>query len=172
MSDRDMNAEAAKNLVIDESNFNDYFFDVRTHGPKPGQVMASYTTMAELLDGMEKRQIMELLRTSDKMPVVVQIMKKALLAKDPDCYRVPREMAEDLLKAKNIENIAKKPYKYTMEMCFWVRPEYIPENDPHWACISILNLDDYLAKKDGITIESRIVEDGEKGGSVAEELGV
>ena len=145
-------------LVINESNFNEYFFDVRLHKPKPKQVMASYTVIAELNDGPEKRQIIELLRLTDKVSSAIQIVQKGLSAKERDSYRLLREMAEDLLSGMSVEDVAAKPYQFTMELCFWTQVEHIPRNDPHWACVSILNLEDYFAKKD-ITVTSKIIED-------------
>lgn len=153
--------EAAKDFEINEKNFDVYFFDSRLYGPKPGQVLASYTAVAEFADGPEKRQIIEFLKFTDKVNAAVQVMKKSLMAKDPFQYSVLREMSEDLLSGKTVEEIARKPYKFQMEMCFWTHPEYIPTDDPHWACVSIMNLEEHLTKKkeqDGISITAKIVE--------------
>lgn len=160
-----MNQEKASELVIDESNFYEYFFDARLHKPQKGQVLASYTAVGEFCDGPEKRQIIEFMRYTDKVESAVQIMRKVLMAKDPDAYRVPREIAEDLANGLRVEEVAQKSYKFTMEACFWTRPEYIPVDDPHWACVSILNMDQYFAKlaakdaqESGVSIKAKMVE--------------
>lgn len=47
--------EVKEETVIDESNFNEYFFDVRKHGPKRNQIMARFSAVAEFVDGQMKR---------------------------------------------------------------------------------------------------------------------
>lgn len=140
-----LSQEAAKDLEINESNFNQYFFDARLHGPHKGQVLASYTAVGECGDGPEKRQIIEFLRFTNKIEPALQIVRKVLMAKEGDVYRLVREIAEDLL-SMNVEEVATKHYKFIFEMCFWTRPEYIPTGDPHWACVSIMNLEEHLRK--------------------------
>jgi hypothetical protein len=41
-------------------------------------------------------------------------------------------------------------------MFFYTKPENVPKSDPHWSTISVLNLDEFLDKKDG-RIESKIL---------------
>jgi len=41
-------------LVIDQNNFNDYFFDVRKFSPKQGQILAKFSAVAIFGDGPEK----------------------------------------------------------------------------------------------------------------------
>ena len=48
--------------VIDEKNFEEYFFDVRRHKPRKGQVMAKFSAIAELIDGQMKEHIVYLLK--------------------------------------------------------------------------------------------------------------
>lgn len=156
------------NLVIDESNFKDYFFDVRLNKPQKGQIMASFTAVGEFCDGPEKRQIIEFLRNSSNIESAMQIMQRVLAAKETDGYRVLREITEDLLAGMSTNEVAQKPYKFVFELCFWTKPEYIPTNDPHWACVSILNMDEHFAKSElldkgqGIEIKARLVQDAEK----------
>ena len=134
---------------IDESNFSRYFRDVRTEPMGRGDVMAQYTAAAELVDGNEKRQIISLLKdTEGKMEATAQVMRKLLFAHELDAYRIPRMMAEDMLSGMTDDDVAAKPYKYTLEMFFYAKPEHVPKDDPHWSVISILNLDDHFAKKE------------------------
>ena len=143
-------------LEIDESNFGDYFKDVRTHAPEKGDVMAQYSAVAEFVDGNEKRQIISLLTsTQNKMEATAQVMRKLLCASERDAYKVPRRMAEDLLAGMTEEDVALKPYKYTLEMFFYSNPNNIPKDDPHWSIISLLNLDDLIGKMPN-HVESKI----------------
>jgi len=145
-------------IQIDEKNFSDYFKDVRTEFMGRGDVMAQYTASAELVEGNEKRQIISLLKdTEGKMEATAQVMRKLLFARELDAYRVPRMMAEDMLSGMDEDEVAAKPYKYTLEMFFYTKPEHVPKDDPHWSTISILNLEEHFVKKESVPEES---EDG------------
>jgi hypothetical protein len=143
--------------TITEENFFDYFKDVRKGEFEKGNIIAQYSAIAEFIDGGEKRQIISLLMdTENKMEATAQVMRKLLYASERDAYKVPRNMAEDLLSGMSIEDCAKKPYKYTLEMFFYARPENVPKNDPHWSIISIINTDQY-----DDAIKSRILSEDE-----------
>lgn len=144
-------------LEIDETNFNEHFRDVRVSSPAPGDVVAQYSASAELVEGDEKRQIISLLTgTENKMEATAQVMRKLLFASEIDAYRVPRLMAEDLLSGMTEDDVAKKPYKYTLEMFFYTKPENLPKDDLHWSSISLLNVDEFSGKTLN-HVESRIV---------------
>lgn len=81
------------------------------------------------------------------MEATAQVMRKLLFASEIDSYKVPRQMAEDLLSGMTEEEVNKKPYKYKLEMFFYSKPEHIPKDDPHWSSISILNLDQFIEKE-------------------------
>lgn len=152
------NSEISEELEINESNFNEYFKDVRQHAPEKGDIIAKYSSCAEFVDGNEKRQIISLLLdTENKMEATAQVMRKLLFASEIDAYRVPRMMADDLLSGISEDECAKKPYKYTLEMFFYSKPECVPSNDPHWNIISVLNLQEFLDKTNEEQIQSRIL---------------
>lgn len=149
---------------INEENFSQFFRDVRNSVPERGDVIAQYSASAEFVDGGEKRQIISLLTsTENKMEATAQVMRKLLFASELDSYRIPRMMAEDILEGMTDDEVASKPYKYTLEMFFYAKPENIPKNDPHWSSISVLNLEDFLDKND-IAVDARILseEDSKK----------
>jgi hypothetical protein len=67
-------------------------------------------------------------------------------------------MAEDLLAGMTHEEVAKKKYKFTIEIYFYTQPEYIPRDDPHWISVSLINLDDQILNKEGdLTFKAKIV---------------
>lgn len=149
--------QTEEELVITEENFSEYFKDVRVSSPEKGEIIAQYSACAEFVDGNEKRQIMSLLTsTENKMEATAQVMRKLLHASEVDAYRVPRMMAEDLLSGMSEDEVALKPYKYTLEMFFYTRPENLPKDDPHWSSISVLNLDELIGKNTN-HIESKII---------------
>lgn len=144
-------------LEINDQNFYDYFKDVRISTPEKGEVIAQYAATAEFVDGDEKKQIISLLTsTENKMEATAQVMRKLLFASELDSYRVPRQMAEDLVSGLSPDEVAEKPYKYVMEMFFYTKPENIPQDDPHWSMISVLNLGEFLDKKDA-QIQAKIL---------------
>lgn len=150
-------------LVIDERNFGEHFRDVRVSVPQRGEVMAQYTAAADFVDGNEKRQIISLLTsTENKMEATAQVMRKLLFASEIDAYRVPRSMAEDLLSGMGEDEVAAKPYRYTLEMFFYTKPENVPKDDPHWSSVTLLNLDD-LKGDPTLHVDARIVEPEESG---------
>jgi hypothetical protein len=141
---------------ITEENFKEYFRDIRNSAPEKGDVIACYRAIAYFVDDAPKRNMIDLLRNTGKVLPAVQVMRKCFGAKEADSYRIPRMMVEDMLGGMSRDDVAKKEYKYTIEMCYYVRPEHIPQDNPHWSVISILNLEEHLAKQDR-RIESEIV---------------
>lgn len=147
-----------EDVEIDGENFAEYFRDVRTSVMERGDIIAQYTASAELVDGLEKRQLISLIRdTEGKMPATAQVMRRLLFASELDSYRVPRMMAEDILSGMSYDEVADKPYKYTLEMFFYSKLEHVPKSDPHWSVISVLNQDEIFDKKDDLHITSKII---------------
>lgn len=124
-------------LIINESNFNQYFFDIRNSKYEKGQVIAEYTAVAELISSNEKKLLINLLYGDKRANSITQFMRKVFCAKEPDTFRVPREMCEDLLSGKSEEYVLNKPYKFVMRMGFFTKSEHVPKNDPHWSIISL-----------------------------------
>ena len=145
-------------MNIDEDSFEEYFFDARRHKPQRGQVLAVYAAMADFVDGFEKRQLIDLMQKTDKCLPAAQVMRKLCHAVEPDCYRVPREMSEDLAAGMTEDEVAEKPYRYKVEIFYYTQVEYIPKDDDHWSCVSLLNLDHYLGKINGEILEPKEAE--------------
>ncbi len=150
-------------IVIDSSNFNQYFFDVRNHQPARGQVMARYAAMAEFIDGDLKRDMIDMLCLHEQTEPVVKLMRKLGCATESDSVTVPLYMARDLLSGMSPEEVAKKPYRFVCEAFFYTKKEYIPLDDPHWSVISLHNLDEFLDAKDQrCKLKGRVLSDEEK----------
>lgn len=149
--------------VIDENNFSKYFKDVRNNVIQKGEVISRYTSFAEFVDGNEKRQIIYLVKNTDKMEATAQVMRKLLFASEIDAYRIPRMMAEDMAGGMTEDECAAKVYKYTLEMFFYVNPQHVPKDDPHWSIISVLNLEEYLnknisqGKENGLEFKAKVL---------------
>lgn len=131
--------EQTEELVIDSSNFDQYFFDARKHKGKKGQVLARFSAVAEFIDGQGKTDIVGLIKKG-KGRQAAEVMKKIHGAKEPDCYRVCRQIAEDLLIMEE-EKVVAKPYEYAVEYLFYTQRDYVPNNH-HWEMISLMEYDE------------------------------
>jgi hypothetical protein len=150
--------------IIDEKNFKDHFKDVRNNAIQKGEIMAKYTSYAEFVDGNEKKQILYLVKNTDKMHATSQVMRKLLFASELDAFRVPREMAEDLANGMSEEEVLNKPYKYKLEMFFYTKSENVPKDDPHWSIISIINAEDFvksLESDKNVAVNAKILSEEE-----------
>lgn len=126
-------------VQITPENFHEYFFDVRTNKPKKGQVMAKFTAIAEFVGGRGKRDIMLLLK-QDKAYQAAQVMRKIHGAREPDCYRLCREIAQDMLDLTE-KQVEEKVYEFPIELFFYTEREHVPKNDPHWDVIPLIQID-------------------------------
>lgn len=135
-----MDSTQEKDVEINSSNFGKYFFDVRRHRAQPGQVLAKFTAVAVLQDGPEKRDLIKVLK-KDKATAAASVMKKIYCAREPDNYRICREICEDLLSGMSEEEVSKKDHEYTLEALYYTKKEHVPKNDPHWETIQSLTYD-------------------------------
>jgi len=148
--------------IIDENNFEQYFFDVRKHNPKKGQIMARYAAVAEFVDGMMKQNIIDLLK-KDKAIAATQVLRKLGCATEKDSVRVCKEICEDMMSGMSDEEIEQKIYKYTVEVFYYTEQENVPLDDPHWSVISIRNLDEFLdAQNNVLTMKTSVVKNEDK----------
>ena len=128
-------------IIIDKSNFSEYFFDVRQHAPKSGQIMAKFTAVALFGEGAEKKDIIKLLMT-DKAKQAASVMHRIHLAKTPDNYRICAEICEDLfIHGLTVEEVQKKDYEFILEAVYYTQREHVPKEDPHWETLSVLEYD-------------------------------
>jgi len=128
-----------EDLIIDETNFEEHFHDIRKCLPNKGEILASYTAVAEFVDGEAKRDIIYLLKLN-QAHAATNVLKKMHGVKEPDCYRVCREISEDLLYMPE-EEVLKKSYKFVVEFFYYVKRECVPKDDPHWKTIDLISFD-------------------------------
>lgn len=149
-------------LQITPENFGEYFFDVRNHQPQRGQVMARYAAAAELIDGGLKRDLIDMLCLHEAPETVAKLMRKIGCATERDSVAVPLVMAKDLLSGSSPEDVAQKPYRFVCEAFFYTQKDHIPIDDPHWSCIGLNNLNEFLdAKEQRLRMKSSILTEEE-----------
>lgn len=150
-------SEENEQLVIDDSNFDDYFFDARKYAPKEGQIMAKFVAVAAFGDGPHKQDVIRLLYV-DKAKEASMVMQKLHFAKQPDCYRLCREICEDLIGGMSLEEVAEKEYEYVLEAFYYTKREYVPKNDPRWQTIKLL---EYNPDNGGFSVNIELGESDE-----------
>lgn len=142
-------------LVIDENNFETYFRDTSKNVPEQGDVMAKYTAVAEFVYGDLKQDIVRLLKTSDfGAKTSLQLMKKLGKASEKEALKLVKNICADLYGGMTDQEVLAKPYNYILEMCFFTKKEYVPEDDLHWEVLTINNLDNFLDVKESYTRDS------------------
>jgi hypothetical protein len=147
-------------FVIDSTNFEKYFRDCRISRPERGDVMARYSAIAEFVDGKMKQDIIHLLTNHDNKAIAAtNVMRKLGCATESEAIRICKEVTEDLANGMTEKEVEEKAYRYKMEIFYYVKKEYVPENDPHWTIISITNLDKFLDSTNQlVSIKSKIIE--------------
>jgi hypothetical protein len=126
--------------VIDSSNFAEHFFDARRHRPQAGQIMAKFSAVAYFGEGSEKQDLIKVLKMG-KAQQAAMVMQKIHCAKEPDCYRVCREICEDLVSGMFEQDVLKKDYQYVLEAFYYTKRENVPTDDPHWSTIDLIKFD-------------------------------
>lgn len=125
-------------VIIDENNFSDYFFDVRYNQPKEGQCLARFRAKAEFVDGQLKRDVVHVLLSMAKGgDGAYKVMRKLAGASEQDAIRIPLEMGQDLATGMTVDEVCNKPYEYDCEFFFYADPLNVPL-DNHWEIIKLL----------------------------------
>jgi len=125
-------------IVIDENNFNQYFKDTRTNKPEHGDILVFYRSMAELVEGdMKGQMINALFHEKIGAQKAIQILMKIGGASHKEAIKVVKSMNEDLIAGKTMEEVYKNPYPFLLELSFYTKKEYVPKDDPHWEVIQL-----------------------------------
>ena len=106
-----------------------------------------------------KQQIINLLLTKDKIIPALQVMRNLLCVNYQDAIRVLKEMANDLMNNYSSDEVMVKLYKFTVQMYFYTKKEYVPRNDPHWTVTSVIDMDKFFQDDmaNGVEIKSKFV---------------
>lgn len=141
-------------LIIDETNFNQYFKEVAGNKPEKGDILACYTAKATLSAGDLKKDVIATLE--DNIYSAIKLLQKMAKARYLDSIRILKEIINDILSGKTNEEIENKEYEYVAEFFYYTKKEYIPDNDPHWSTLKIHNINNF---EKNINITSKIVEE-------------
>lgn len=132
----------ADDLVIDESNFDQHFFDVRYHQPQDGQCLARFRARAEFVDGPLKRDVAHIIMYGPNGgEAAYKVMRKLAGASEQDATRVPIMMGTDLCNGMSVDMVCDKPYEYDCEFFFYTDPLNVPF-DKRWEIIRLIGKQD------------------------------
>lgn len=146
-------------LIIDEINFSQYFRDCRISRPERGDVIAKYNAIAELSNGQLKMDLVDLLH-KNKVNAAIQVMRKLGCSSEKDAVKVCKQLCGDLIDGRDV---FKKDYEFVLEMFYYTKKEYVPQDDVHWSIISIKNLDEFLDKSgEKLSFNYKIIDDQPK----------
>lgn len=134
-------------VIIDETNFNQYFREVEKNRPEAGDVLVAYRTMADFCDGDLKEQVVEALFEEKIGPTkAVKLMRRLGKASNREAFRVVKNIFMDLYNGMSKTMVIAKTYEFMVEIYYYAKEEYIPKDDVHWEIIKIKNLDEHLIK--------------------------
>ena len=148
---------AEEELIITEDNFEEYFFDVRKHTWKSGQVMARYRAKAEFVNTSYKKNVIDLMKLDKAIPAV-QLMIKYHGATRLCAIQILKEMCQDMLNGMSEEEMLEKPYEMTIEYFFYTKKEYIPTDNPHWDCISVRGVGAMDSDDSDLVVSAKLVD--------------
>jgi uncharacterized protein YfcZ (UPF0381/DUF406 family) len=145
--------QEVEELVIDESNFSEYFREVSKSKPQKDDIIATYRAKAKFVEGDIKKNVINLLQIDGNVNSAVKVMQKLAGATSTESIKVLKEISQDYLNGMSFEEIEKKEYDYIVEFFYYCKKEHIPNDDPHWSTIHIHNVEDFSK------IEEKIAED-------------
>ena len=127
-------------IVIDENNFSKYFKDTKTNKPEHGDILVFYRSMADLVEGEMKNQMIDaLFHENIGAQKAIQIFMKLGGATHKEAIKVVKSMNDDLIAGFSVEDVYKKSYSFLLELSFYTKKEFVPKDDPHWEVIQLKN---------------------------------
>lgn len=124
-------------IIIDETNFSQYFKDCRTTKPEKGDVMVSWNGMAELVEGRLKEDLVDFLLYKDKLNPAINLISRLGFATQKSSVSLCKEICNDALNGMDHDSILKKSYKYQIEVFYYTKKEFVPKDDPNWKVINL-----------------------------------
>jgi uncharacterized protein YfcZ (UPF0381/DUF406 family) len=143
--------QEVEELIIDESNFSQYFREVSKSKPQKDDIIATYRAKAKFVEGDIKKNVINLLQIDGNVNSAVKVMQKLAGATYAESIKVLKEISQDYLNGMSFEDIEKKEYDYILEFFYYCKREHVPNDDPHWSTITIAG--------DFSKIEEKIAED-------------
>lgn len=146
-----------KELIIDESNFSDYFKDVSVKKkPDKNEIIACYTTKARFCAGDVKIDVISSMK--ENVFSTIKILQKIAKARYLDSLIILKQMLSDKLAGMSDKEIEDKEYEYIAEFFYYTKKEYVPSDDPRWSTLKIHSTKDLINEEKNILIKSKILD--------------
>jgi hypothetical protein len=127
--------------TITETNFNQYFRDVKKYQREEGDIIVSYRSQMVLPDCALKRDIIRLLTgTNNGAYFAVDVLHRYAAASKKSAIQVCEQMSADLLQGISAEDVASQDYQYEIVVFFYVKQEHFPsawlkEKNTAWSIV-------------------------------------
>jgi hypothetical protein len=130
----------ADDVIIDDSNFEQYFKDASKHRPEKGECLAIFKSMAELVNGDIKQEVILAVTTNEYggQGAVQTLMKKCNMSYK-EALRVCKEICQDCTTLSEQE-VLDKPYKFLFEKQYYTHKDFVPKDNPHWQVVGLKNI--------------------------------
>ena len=130
-----------EDLIIDDSNFHEYFRDVESNNPKSGDCIAIFRSMAEIHDGDLKQRIVDNLLTNVfGATAALNMFIKEGRTDEESAIKLLKEIGADLASGMTREEVLVKPYTYLVEISYYTKKEFVPKDNKHWQFLNIKNV--------------------------------
>ncbi len=127
-------------FIIDENNFDKYFRNTRNNKKQKNDVIVMFSSSAVFAKGKLKEEIVDLLSTEfNSVNKCLGKLFKFAYAPHAQSIKVCKNIIQDYISGMNREDIINKEYPFVLQMFFYTKEKYIPNNDKRWLVIS----DDY-----------------------------
>lgn len=130
-------------LIIDESNFSEYFKDVSlNYKPNKDEIIACYTTKAKFGAGNLKKDV--IFSMGENVYSSIKILQKIAKARYNYAVKVIKEMLQDKLSGMSDKEIEEKEYEYVADFFYYTKKDYVPTDDPRWSTLKIHEASEFL----------------------------
>ncbi len=127
-------------FIIDENNFDKYFRNTRNSKKQKNDVIVMFSSSAVFAKGKLKEEIVDLLSMEfNSINKCLGKLFKFAYAPHAQSIKVCKNIIQDYISGMNREDIINKEYPFVLQMFFYTKEKYIPNNDKRWLVIS----DDY-----------------------------
>jgi hypothetical protein len=128
-------------IIITEENFSQYFRDAANTRPEPGECLAVFRAIAELVDGNLKQDVINKLQENKVgCQNSIQILMKHAGMDYKEALRVCKEITADLIEF-DCSHVLNKPYKFLYENRYFTKKEHVPKDSPNWYVVGLKNID-------------------------------
>ncbi len=128
--------ETTEELVIDETNFSDYFREITKSMPAHGDALVCFRALAHFCDGPLKQEVINLLRYEfgSVQKCVGRLIRFGGATRE-QAVKLLLDISKDLMDGMNVNDVLKKEYPFVFEKMYYAKPEHVPVDDKRWQIL-------------------------------------